>query len=89
MLASVLIALSIADVLTTNAAHGMSNVMEANPVMAYAQATLGGFWWLPKLAVTLVVARYLARLPWRWPLPAMVGLYGLIVINNLYWIGAP
>lgn len=81
-----LLLLQILDVLSTN--NVLANegaALEANPVMAAAQAEWGGLWWLPKAFLMLFVialASYVRSLPPRTSL-CVVFFYALIVINNI------
>jgi hypothetical protein len=59
MLAVFLLA-QLADILTTNAALGLG-AWEGNPMMAVAQASMGGFWFIPKLAIVALLLWQLSR----------------------------
>ncbi|GGF28122.1 hypothetical protein GCM10011611_37690 [Aliidongia dinghuensis] len=81
-----LVALQIADVLSTNAALAAPGIVEANPVMAWCQGALGALWWLPKVAVVAFVAYAvlrLERLHARWLTAGMIGLYCAVVASNV------
>lgn len=60
MLLGALALAQVGDVFTTNAvlAHGGG---EANPIMAWAQSSLGGGWVVPKLAATALLMLLLSR----------------------------
>ena len=55
------VALQVADVLTTNSFLAHASAVEGNPLMADAQASLGSWWWLAKLALVAGVTPILAR----------------------------
>ena len=78
-----LVALQIADVVTTKVALAAPCNWEMNPAMAWCMTNLGAFGWLaPKVALVAFGALILQRLP-RWPLTFAVSLYAAIVANNL------
>ena len=81
-----LLVLQIADVLSTNhVLAGEPGAIEANPLMAGAQAGWGDFWWLPKALImffVMALARYLNKVPLRTSL-CVGAFYALIVINNI------
>jgi len=72
-------ALSLADVLSTNAALALPGVIELNPAMALLQHALGSFWWLPKLMALPFGLWCLASSPRRWPAPTVAAAYALVV----------
>jgi Domain of unknown function (DUF5658) len=75
------VALQVADVLTTNSFLAHASAVEGNPLMADAQASLGSWWWLAKLALVAGVTPILAPGRTRYA-AAMVVLYGVTVVNN-------
>ena len=77
------VALQIADILTTNHALARPGVWEANPLMAWSQAELGAFWWVPKLAVVAYLSLSASFLRRRWPMIFAVSVSGLCVLGNL------
>ena len=59
-------------------AHGG---MEANPIEALSQASLGPAWWLPKLALVMVCAHVMRR--WRPRYVSIaVAVMAVVVLNN-------
>ncbi len=74
------VALNVFDVLTTNHVLAKGG-WEANPLMAFDQAALGGMWWLPKLALMIACAVAMSRWPLRYVMP-VVGLMAVVVLNN-------
>ncbi len=46
-----LVDLQVLDVISTNRSESSGNGYEANPLMAWVQAKIGGAWWLGKLAI--------------------------------------
>jgi hypothetical protein len=83
LLVLLLIGLQIADVATTNAALGMPGVREGNPLMAWAQGTLGAHWWLVKAAIAGVGILALAMLRTGWPLQFATAFYAVLVLGNI------
>jgi len=79
------IALGCADLLTTNVIleNGMS---EANPFMRLAQTSLGEWWLIPKMGLTLVVALLLSRSNNLYNISAVVAFCSTPVLNNLVLI---
>ena len=75
------VALQVADVLTTNSFLAHASAVEGNPLMADAQASLGSWWWLSKLALVAGVTPILARGRTRYA-AAMVVFYAFAVVNN-------
>ena len=74
--------LGCADLLTTNVilAHGLG---ELNPFMSMAQASLGEWWLIPKLGLTLVVAWLLSRSNNLHNIALVVAFCSTPVLNNL------
>ena len=74
-----------ADFLTTNVIleHGMS---EANPIMRIAQSSLGEWWLIPKLGITLLVAWMLSRSNSLYGISAVVAFASTPVLNNIVLI---
>ena len=75
--------LQIADVVTTNYALQIPTVLEANPLMAFLQAHLAGWWWLPKVLVITPVLVFIATRYWRAGF-AIVLLCSLVDLSNLF-----
>jgi hypothetical protein len=71
-----------ADLLTTNVIldHGLG---ELNPFMALAQASLGVWWLIPKLGLTLIVTSLLWRSKNLHNISLVVALCATPVLNNL------
>ena len=78
----ILVVLQIADVATTNYGLALPGRQEGNPVMAWAQGTLGDHWWLLKLGLAGLGIAALSRLRSSWPLQVVVGYYAAIVMAN-------
>jgi hypothetical protein len=79
--------LQLADIVSTNSALAIPGLWEANPLMALAQAKLGGVWWLPK-AVPVALCCFAAPLLKRsWPLIFAVMYYAMIVSGNFAQLG--
>jgi len=77
VITAVLLALQVADVLTTNRVLARGG-REVNPLMALAMRRLGRLWWVPKAG--LVGGAVAAA--WLWlPPPWLVGVLGLIVLG--------
>jgi hypothetical protein len=75
--------LQLADIATTNRALASPGNYEVNPLMASLQAQLGAAWWLPKLAVVLLVCLLAPLMRRRWPMLFAIGFYLLVVAGNL------
>jgi Domain of unknown function (DUF5658) len=75
--------LQVADVVTTNCVLKIPGAIEANPVMAAAQHSLGPWWWLPKAAITLWFVLVASGSRRRWPLVCAVLLCAVVVAINL------
>jgi hypothetical protein len=76
------IVLGCADLLTTNVIldHGLS---EANPIMAFAQTSLGEWWLIPKLGGTIIVTLLLWRSNNLHNIALVVALCCTPVLNNI------
>jgi len=86
-LIALLIALQLADVVTTNRGLEHSGIWEANPLVALSMTSLGAFWWAPlKISFVCYVLLAAPRIRWTWPLGLVSGIFLVIVGNNLaYW----
>lgn len=72
--------LQVGDVVTTNRVLARGG-REANPIMAWVMARLGGYWWLSKVAIILLLGVAL------WQMPAYPATLILIGLNALYlWV---
>ena len=80
LLAAILV-LQALDVLTTNHVLALGG-HEGNPIVQAGQAYLGAFWWLPKLAMAVVLIPVMDRWPVRKVVP-IACLLSAVVINNL------
>jgi hypothetical protein len=71
-----------ADLLTTNVIldHGLG---EANPIMAFAQTSLGEWWLIPKLGATIIVTLLLWRSNNLHNIALVVALCCTPVLNNI------
>ena len=71
-----------ADFLTTNVIldHGLS---EANPIMAFAQTSLGEWWLIPKLGGTFIMTLLLWRSNNLHNIALVVALCCTPVLNNI------
>jgi hypothetical protein len=76
------IVLGCADLLTTNVIldHGLS---EANPIMAFAQTSLGEWWLIPKLGGTFIMTLLLWRSNNLHNIALVVALCCTPVLNNI------
>jgi len=83
VLITILIALQIADVLSTQAALSRPGVFEANPLMAWCQIHLGAVWWLPKVGLAVLLVCTASRITMVWPYTALCVCYGLVVAGNV------
>ena len=79
----ILAALQICDVITTNVALAMPGISEANPVWAFAQTSLGGLWFVPKLAVAGLAILAIGHYPTTRPVWTAVSIYFVIVSVNV------
>ncbi len=71
-----------ADLLTTNVIldHGLG---ELNPIMRLAQTSLGEWWLIPKLGLTLITTLLLSRSNNLYNISLVVALCSTAVLNNL------
>src|SRR5215472_420498 len=83
LLLMLLIALEVADVVTTNHRLAFPGAWEANPIMAALQSELGRAWWLPKALAFGWIAVAATRIRRRWPLVFAVSYCAVIVAINL------
>ena len=83
LLLVLLVALEIADVVTTNHRLSLPGSFEANPIMAALQSKLGSAWWLSKALALGWAAVAATRIRRRWPLVLAVSYCGAIVALNL------
>ena len=77
----ILITLQILDIITTN----LTPNLESNPVVLFLFAHLGEMWWLPKLAICLLIsagAIVAGRIPRR-PLVIITTCYAIVVLLNM------
>ena len=77
----ILVSLQVLDVITTN----LIPDLESNPVVLFLFAHLGEMWWLPKVAICLMIslgAIAAGRIPRR-PLVIITMGYAFIVLLNL------
>ncbi len=90
IVAFAVIVVGILDAISTNAGL-LAGAVEVNPLMAYAQETLGAWWVLPKLGLALLVASIVLMRPARMVF-ACVGIvvaYNVVVVmNNFALAGA-
>ena len=90
LVAFIVLTIGILDVVSTNVGL-VAGAVEINPLMAYAQDSLGHWWAAPKLAMQLLVAAIVLYRPARLVLVsvAMAALVnGFVVVNNLALAGA-
>lgn len=89
LVAFIVLAIGILDVISTNAGL-LAGAVEINPLMAFAQDSLGPWWAAPKIAMQLFVAAIVLYRPARLVL-ASVGVAalvnGLVVANNFALAG--
>ena len=81
-LLTALMAAQAGDVWTTNRFLASGHGIEVNPVWAALQASLGTYWWLPKMALAVLLATLVARAGSRY-IAAALAVSMAIVINNL------
>jgi hypothetical protein len=77
----ILFTLQILDVITTN----LTPDLESNPVILFLFVHLGEMWWLPKLAICLLIAAGAlagGRVPRR-PLIMITTGYAIVVLTNV------
>lgn len=78
--------LNLLDVQSTNKALSTGTGREANPVMAWMQAELGRFWWVPKALVCVLLAAVVLLTPHSPQqvvlVAALVMFYAWFVIGN-------
>lgn len=90
IVAFAVIVVGILDAVSTNAGL-LAGAVEINPLMAYAQESLGAWWVLPKLGLQLLVASIVLMRPARMVF-ACVGIVvaynALVVMNNFALAGA-
>jgi hypothetical protein len=86
LLGTTIVALQVADVLTTGTILTLGGY-ETNPIVGAVMAGLGPVWWLPKLGLGSVVAAWLAsrpRITWLGWFSLSVSV--VIVANNVLQI---
>ncbi|MBT5048480.1 MAG: hypothetical protein HOM58_08245 [Rhodospirillaceae bacterium] len=86
ILAALIVAVGILDVLSTNAMLAAGNI-EANAMMASLQENLGVWWFIPKLLVHVLAAMFVLWLPSKSMIrkgQAIVLIYALVITNNFY-----
>ena len=86
VLAALIVAVGVLDVLSTNAMLAAGNI-EANLLMAGLQHELGVWWFVPKLVVHVLVAMFVLWLPSKSMIrkaQAVVLIYALVITNNFY-----
>ena len=85
-LAAMFFKLELADVITTNLALAQGN-HEFNPLMLAEMHNLGACYFVPKLAIALIIAAMIWRFPptklYRYLVSALLLLCSAIVVNNL------
>jgi len=84
ILFALLVTFQVLDVATTSYGLSVSGIYEGNPAIAWCQHALGVWWWLPKLGVVLLAARFLGRS--AWPLAVVAGITCVFALNNLLWL---
>jgi len=82
------IALQLIDITTTNYGLAIPGNWEGNPLMAFLQAHLGGFWWVPKIAGVFLVCLAVPLLRRRWLMVYAVAYCALTVSGNLAVLGS-
>jgi hypothetical protein len=86
VLALMIVAVGILDVVSTNASIAAGGT-ETNALIAALMTQLGVWWFVPKLAVHVMVAAFVLWLPSRgliWKARACVMVYTLIIATNFY-----
>lgn len=90
IVAFAVIVVGILDAVSTNAGL-LAGAVEVNPLMAYAQDTLGAWWVLPKLGLQLLVASIVLMRPARMVFTCVglvVVINTVVVMNNFALAGA-
>jgi len=89
LVAFIVLTIGILDVVSTNVGLA-AGAVESNPLMAFAQDSLGHWWAAPKIAMQLLVAVIVLYRPAR-PVLACVGaaalVNGFVVLNNFALAG--
>jgi len=89
LVAFLLVLVGILDVLSTNASLAAGNV-ETNPLVAALLRELGGWWFVPKLAVHVSLAVLVLWVPSRGMIRkagAGIALYAAIIASNFHLAG--
>lgn len=90
VVALVVLVVGILDAVSTNAGL-LAGAVEVNPLMAYAQASLGPWWVVPKIGLQLITAAIVLLRPAR-TVFACVGVVmaynAVVVFNNFALAGA-
>jgi hypothetical protein len=81
MMLMLFVAVELADVVTTDHALAIG-ALEVNPFMAWAQASLGQWWWFPKMMIACTVCAIGYKAQRLWPMVmAIVFSAACVVIN--------
>jgi len=75
------VGLQFADIVSTEYFLNTGRGVEGNPLVALTMSTIGVWWIIPKIIVTLGCAAILVKRPLV--LTAMTILYGFVVLSNL------
>jgi hypothetical protein len=86
MMLMLFVSLQLADIATTSRALARQGVVEANPLMAWMQATMGDFWWFPKIGIAVIVAVVAYRSRRLWPMVVAIGFSAASVIANFLYV---
>jgi Domain of unknown function (DUF5658) len=72
MMLMLFVAVQLADVVTTDHALAIG-ALEVNPFMAWAQASLGQWWWFPKMMIACTVCAIGYKAQRLWPMVVAIG----------------
>ena len=85
-LALLIVVVGILDVISTNASLAAGGT-ETNALILSFMTELGEYWYVPKLAIHLIVAAFLMWLPSRqlvWKARVCIAIYTVIIAVNFY-----
>jgi hypothetical protein len=85
-LALLIVVVGVLDVISTNASIAAGGV-ETNVIILAIMNQLGDLWFVPKVAIHILVALFLLWLPSRqmvWKARVCVVVYGMIIASNFH-----
>jgi hypothetical protein len=86
LLALIIVVVGVLDVVSTNASIAAGGA-ETNALIAALMTQLGAYWYVPKMAIHVIVALFLLWLPSRpliWKARICVIAYTMIIATNFY-----